>query len=166
MAEREFSAITLYFTSPVVSYAPGQLLWDLQERFLEGLWQLSTCHLQNPSIFFAGRFSLVKDSFGGMDNRCQCGPSHSMTAQGKCWRRRKATFFFFFFPQLRAVTLALPVVKASLTEHHILIMPNIILTIAYISRQGVIISSDSIGRPSARWGKIGLSGKAIQLEAN
>lgn len=73
---------------------------------------------------------------------------------------------FCLSPQLRAVTLALPAVKASLTGLHILIMPNIILTIAYISRQGVIISSDSIGRPSAGWGTIDLSGKAMWLEAN
>lgn len=95
MAEREFSVITLYFTSTVVSCAPGQLFGDLQKRFLEDLWQLSTCHLQNPPIFFADRLTLVKDSFGGMDNRCQSGPSRSMAAQGKYWRRRKATFFFF-----------------------------------------------------------------------
>lgn len=166
MAEREFRVITLYFTSTVVSYAPGQLLWDLQKRFLEDLWQLSTCHLQNPPVSFAGRFTLVKGSFGGMDNRCQYSPSCSMTAQSKYSRRRKARFWLpFFVSQLRAVTLALPVVKASLRGHPILIMPNIILTIAYISRQGVIISSNSIRRPSARW-TIDLSGKAIQLEAN
>lgn len=72
----------------------------------------------------------------------------------------------FFFSQLRAVTLALPVVKAPLTGHHILIMPNIVFTIALTSRQGLIISSDSIGRPSAGWGTIDLSGRAVQLEAS
>jgi len=51
MTESEFSAITLCFTSSVVSYAPGQLLRDLQKRFVEDLWQLFACHLQNPPLF-------------------------------------------------------------------------------------------------------------------
>lgn len=92
----------------------------------------------------------MKDSFGGMDNRCQRGPLPQRDSTGQILEKKKSNFFFFFLPRLRAVTLALPVVKASLTGHHILIMPGIILTIAYIGRQGVMISSDSIGRPSVR----------------
>lgn len=161
MAEREFIVITLYFESTVVSYAPGQLLGDLQKRFLEDLWQLSTCHLQNPPVFFAGRFTLVKDSFRGMNNRCQYGPFTQHDSTGQILEQEKSKFFVF--SQLRAVTLVLPIMKAPLAGLHILIMPNNILTIAHLSGQGVINSSDSITRTSTRWGTIDLLGKAVQL---
>lgn len=130
MAEREFRAITLCFRSTVVLYAPGQLLWDLEKRFLEDRWQLSTCCLQIPPVVFAGRFTLVKDSFRGMDNRCQDGPFTQHDSTGQILEEKKSTFllpFFFSFllSKLRAVTLALPLLKASLTGHHILIMPTV-----------------------------------------
>lgn len=156
----------LWFHMPQVSSLEvySQDFW-----FLEDPRQLFTCHLQNPPVCFAGRVTLVKDSFRGLDNRCQHVPLVQPDSTGQMLEKKKSNFYFYyfyFFSQLNAVTLALPVVKASLTGLHILIMPNIIFTIALTSRQGLIISSDSIGRQSAEWGPIDLSGRAVQLEAN
>lgn len=94
----------------------------------------------------------MEDSFRGLDNRCEHGPLVQPNSTGQMLQKEKSNFlkkYYFFFSQLRAVTLTLPLVKASLTGHHILIMSNIIFTIALPGRQGLVISSDSVGRPSA-----------------
>lgn len=136
-----------------------------------------TCGCFSHAIFKLLLFALQAESLlwripsGAWVTDVSTAPSCSLTAQGtrEEEEKKKSNFFFYFhyyyfFSKLRAVTLALPVVKASLTGHRILIMSNIIFTITLKSRQGLIISSDSIGRPLAAWGTIDLSGRAVQLE--
>lgn len=59
---------------------------------------------------------------GGMDNRCQYGLPTQHDSTGRILEKRKSNFFSSHLSKLRAVTLALSFVKASLTRHRILIM--------------------------------------------
>lgn len=168
MAEREFSVTALCFTGTVVLYAPGQLSGDLLPRLLEDLRQLFKCPLQNPPVCFVGRVTLVKDSFRGLDSRYQHGPLVQPDSPGQILEKKKSILLLLsslplslFFKKLLLSSSSelwhylFQLWKASLTGHHILITPNIIITIALVSRQGLIMSSDSIGGPSAGWRTIG-----------